>query len=161
MDDLRHFRAGQLLAIERLRIETLPTPHDGADGAAFVVDDGRVRLGVLTDLGHPFAGLAETLASLDGVFLESNYEPDMLEHGPYPAHLKRRIRGPGGHLSNPEAAELLQQTAAERLRWACLAHLSEQNNQPDVALHTHRQVLGRRLPLLVASRYEATQVLEL
>lgn len=152
----RHFGVGEALSLGPLRIETVPTPHDGADGAAFVVDDGRVRLGVLTDLGHVFDGLAEVLASLNGVFLESNYDPEMLERGPYPFFLKERIRGPGGHLSNPEAASLLLDAGSGRLQWACLAHLSEQNNEPRLALESHQQVLGGRLPLTVASRYRAT-----
>ena len=89
-------------------METIPTPHDGADGVVFVVDDGHRRLGILTDLGHVFAGLDAVLQSLDAVLLESNYDPEMLADGPYPEWLKDRIRGPGGHISNVEAAELLK-----------------------------------------------------
>ena len=107
IDDLRHFAAGETAAARQVAVETIPTPHDGADGVVFVIDDGRRRLGVLTDLGHVFADLHTIVGSLDAVFLESNYDPDMLAGGPYPDWLKRRIRGPGGHLSNIEAAELL------------------------------------------------------
>ena len=159
--EVRHFCVGETLAVGALRIETVPTPHDGADGAAFVVDDGRHRLGVLTDLGHVFPGLAEVVASLDGVLLESNYDPDMLQAGPYPAFLKARIRGDGGHLSNGEAADLLAGAAGKRLRWACLAHLSEQNNEPGLALESHQRRLAGRLPLAVASRYQASGPFEL
>jgi phosphoribosyl 1,2-cyclic phosphodiesterase len=73
--------------------------------------------------------------------------------------LKRRIRGPGGHLSNQEAADLLAASAGRRLKWACLAHLSQRNNTPAVALQTHREILGEKLPLLVASRNRATEIL--
>ena len=73
----------------------------------FVVDDGKHRLGILTDLGHVFDGLADVIASLDAVLLESNYDPDMLANGSRPEWLKERIAGPGGHISNFEAAELL------------------------------------------------------
>lgn len=159
--EVHHFRVGESLSFGPLTVETAPTPHDAADGAAFVVDDGRVRLGVLTDLGHVFAVLPDLLGSLNGVFLESNHDPEMLERGPYPAFLKQRIRGPSGHLSNTEAAELLRGVAPGRLAWACLAHLSEQNNTPGLALETHQRVLGDRLPLFVASRYQATGPLEL
>ena len=96
---LCHFRSGQTLRFGKVAVETIPTPHDGADGVAFVVDDGRRRLGILTDLGHVFHGLAEILESLDAVLLESNYDPEMLTRGPYPVWLKERIRGPGGHIS--------------------------------------------------------------
>jgi phosphoribosyl 1,2-cyclic phosphodiesterase len=161
LSDVRFFAPGETLRLDGVAVESLPTPHDGADGVAFVVDDGRCRLGVLTDLGSVFAGLAATLADLDGVILESNYDPDLLANGSYPYHLKRRIRGAGGHLSNFEAADLLSDAASERLQWACLAHLSEENNRPELAMRTHREVLGDRLELFLASRYRASQVLEL
>ena len=151
---VRHFQAGQTLDMGPVRIETIPTPHDGVDGVAFVVEGGSGRLGILTDLGHVFEGLSAIVNSLDAVFLESNYDPEMLRRGPYPRFLKRRIAESGGHISNAEAAALLG--GARRLRWACLAHLSEQNNDPDLALRTHRDMIGGALPLFVASRYEAS-----
>ncbi|MCE5303713.1 MAG: MBL fold metallo-hydrolase [Planctomycetaceae bacterium] len=155
LDDVRNFTAGETLRFGSVAVETIPTPHDGADGVAFVVDDGRCRLGVLTDLGHVFSGLDAVLDSLTAVFLESNYDPDMLRNGPYPEFLQRRITGPGGHLSNQEAAELLAAHAGRRMRWACLAHLSEKNNTPALALKTHRRHVDQRLPIHVASRYKA------
>jgi phosphoribosyl 1,2-cyclic phosphodiesterase len=154
------FDAGSPLVFGNVTVETIPTPHDGVDGVAFVVDDGRSRLGILTDLGHPFPELDAVVASLDAILIESNYDPDMLDHGPYPPFLKRRIRGPGGHLSNNEAAELLHRSGS-RLHWACLGHLSEHNNRPELALCTHRHLLGSSFPLHVASRYEATVLHEL
>ncbi len=157
---LRHFGSGQTLRIGDVAIETIATPHDGVDGVAFVIDDGRRRLGILTDLGHVFSGLEDVLRSLDAVVLESNYDAEMLADGPYPVWLQERIRGPAGHISNVESAELLQKAASKRLQWACLAHLSEDNNTPAVALRTHRRIVGRRLPLVVATRHEATDVLE-
>lgn len=161
MRTVHHFRAGAVLEFGGCAVETIPTPHDGVDGVAFVVDDGRHRLGILTDLGHVFADLSSTIASLDAVLLESNYDPAMLDQGRYPDFLKRRIRGPGGHLSNGEAAELLRATAGPRLQWACLAHLSEDNNRPELALHAHRQALGESFPLRMASRYQPVGVLQL
>lgn len=158
MGEVCHFAAGSTLRIGGLTVETLPTPHDGVEGVAFVIDDGQTRLGVLTDLGHVFADLPAVLATLDAVLLESNYDPGMLARGRYPEFLRQRIRGPHGHLSNAEAAELLARGAGGRLQWACLGHLSEENNRPDVALRTHRKVLGNTLPLCVASRDAATRL---
>lgn len=158
--DVRWFEAGGELSFGDVVVQTIPTPHDGADGVAFVVDDGSRRLGILTDLGHVFDGLHELLTTLDGVVLESNYDRQMLRCGSYPEMLKRRIRGPRGHLSNEEAARVLCE-ANGRLRWACLGHLSAENNHPDLVLQTHHKLLGKRLPLHVASRYEATGVLTL
>jgi phosphoribosyl 1,2-cyclic phosphodiesterase len=154
--DVRYFRAGETLRFGRLCVETIPTPHDGADPVAFVCTAGNGRLGILTDLGHVFNGLSDVVASLDGVFLESNHDVEMLEHGPYPRFLKERIRGPGGHISNVEAADLLRSSAGPGLKWACLAHLSEQNNNPRVALDTHRRIVRAGFPTYVASRYEPT-----
>ena len=152
IDEVRHFHARATLRFGHVAVETIPTPHDGADGVAFVVDDGKCRLGILTDLGHVFGELEAVIRSLDAVLLESNYDPAMLADGPYPPWLQQRIRGPGGHLSNVEAAELLLAAASPRMKWTCLAHLSHNNNTPELALRTHRQVLGRRLPLSVATR---------
>ncbi|HOF18875.1 MAG TPA: MBL fold metallo-hydrolase [Phycisphaerae bacterium] len=161
LGDVASFRAGQTLRFGAVSVETLPTPHDGVDGVAFVVDSGRARLGILTDLGHVFDALGEAVASLDAAFLESNYDPRMLETGPYPLFLQQRIRGPGGHISNYESAELLARRASGRMKWACLAHLSEQNNEPALARQTHETILRGKLPLHVASRYHPTGPLEL
>ena len=158
LKDIRHFRCGSTIQVGGASVHTIPTPHDGEDGAVFVVDDGARRLGILTDLGHVFQDLGRTIASLDAVFLESNYDPHMLANGSYPRYLKIRIKGPGGHISNHEAAELLAGAAGSRLKWACLGHLSEENNSPEVALRTHREVLGTGLPLYVASRYAVSEI---
>jgi phosphoribosyl 1,2-cyclic phosphodiesterase len=159
INDLRHFAAGDCLHFGSVTVETIPTPHDAVDGVVFVVDDGKHRLGIMTDLGHVFDGLADVIGSLDAVLLESNYDPEMLAHGSYSASLKRRIMGPAGHISNFEAAELLSASASTRMQWACLGHLSQDNNTPKLALATHRTILGDRLPLFVATRYEASGVM--
>jgi len=85
----------------------------------------------------------------------------MLDNGHYPVWLQRRIRGPGGHISNIEAAEILRSASSKKMKWACLAHLSHDNNTPALALATHRHILGNRLPLFIATRYKATEVLEI
>jgi len=159
--DVRHFQAGESLRFDGITVETIPTPHDGTDGVAFVVDDGRRRLGILTDLGHVFDGLGELIGTLDAVLLESNYDSGMLEYGPYPYFLKQRIAGPHGHLSNVEAAELLAGPAGARLEWACLGHMSAENNSPQTALATHRRIIGRSMQLHLADRYGASEVMEL
>jgi phosphoribosyl 1,2-cyclic phosphodiesterase len=160
IEDLRHFRSGETLRFGEVTVETISTPHDAEDGVVFVMDDRKHRLGILTDLGHVFNGLGDVIASLDAVLLESNYDPEMLANGSYPDWLKRRIAGPAGHISNLEAADLLLAAASKRMKWACLAHLSQENNTPNLALKTHRRMLGDRLPLRVATRYEASRVME-
>ena len=160
LSEVPPFTAESTLDFGSVQVETIPTPHDGVGAVAFVVDDGRNRLGILTDLGHRFIRLLEVIGTLDAVLLESNYDPAMLAGGPSPAFLKQRIAGSGGHLSNLEAATLLGSVAKDQLRWACLGHLSEQNNTPELALRTHRRVLGTAFPLVVANRYHAGDVLE-
>jgi len=159
--DLRHFQSGERIKVGKVVVETIRTPHDAEDGVVFVVDDGKHRLGILTDLGHVFTGLGDVIASLDAVLLESNYDPEMLANCARPEWLKKRIAGPEGHISNFEAAELLNTAALTRMKWACLGHLSQENNTPKLALDTHRKFLGDRLPLFVASRYEASAVMEI
>lgn len=161
MDKIREFRAGQTMRFGAVRVETIPTPHDGRDGVMFVVRAEDKRLGILTDLGHVFDDLRATLGKLDAVVLESNYDPGMLARCDYPEEVKRRIRGPGGHISNQEAAELIQLDAAPSIKWLCLAHLSEDCNDPRVALSTHRKVLGEELDIHIASRHESVVMPEL
>ena len=160
IDDLRFFESGTVLRFESTTVETIRTPHDGVDGVAFVIDDGRRRFGILTDLGHVFPGLDAAVHSLDAVLLESNYDPEMLEQGTYPEFLKSRIRGPRGHLSNDDAADLLSCAAGRRLRWAGVAHLSEETHTPERAVQVHRRVLGHHVPRCLASRYEVGPGLE-
>ena len=160
IDHLRHYAAGTVLQFGTVSVQTICTPHDGDDPVAFVVDDGRHRLGILTDLGHVFRQLTDVIPTLDAVLLESNYDPDMLAEGFYPEPLKRRIQGQGGHLSNVEAAELLRDSMGKKLKWVCLGHLSGENNNPEIAADTHRSIWGDRVPLLLASRHDATDVIE-
>lgn len=156
LNDVRFFCSDGMLQFNGISVQAFSTPHDASDGAVFVVSSERKRLGIMTDLGHIFDGLPEMLDSLDAVFLESNYDPVMLESGPYPVFLKRRIRGPEGHLSNAEAAELLRAAAGKRLKWACLSHLSEQNNNPALALQALRDILPQDMTLYTADRYSST-----
>jgi len=119
------------------------------------------RLGILTDLGYPFAELAELMSTLDAAYLESNYDPQMLATGPYPEYLKLRIAGDSGHLSNHEGVELVRPHVGDRLKWLAIAHLSEQNNEPELALSLHRASYGADFPVHLASRYQESAVLTL
>jgi hypothetical protein len=114
--------------------------QSGSNGNAIYVEAGRTKL------------LFE--------YLESNYDPRMLEEGRYSASLKARIRGGRGHLSNLESALLLKAALGARLGWVALAHLSEENNHPDLALATHRAHVGNAFPIHLASRYAAGPLLE-
>lgn len=156
---LRFYRPGDTLEFGPVRVRTVRTPHDGIDTVCFLVEHEGRRLGIFTDLGHPFLELPALLSEVHAAYLESNFDPEMLRCGWYPEDLKRRIAGDGGHLSNPEAAGVARAAVRGTLKWLALAHLSEQNNTPELALDAHRRALGRLLPLHVASRHEAGDVL--
>jgi len=158
--DIRYFDPGQTLDFGRIAVQTVPTAHDGKDGVAFIISEKGRKLGIFTDLGHRFAGIETWISTLDGMYLESNYDPDMLAEGMYPSWLKRRIRGQGGHLSNLEAAELVRDTTAQ-LQFLILSHLSENNNEPELALATARKFLGESFPLALAPRDRVGEIFSL
>lgn len=127
------------------RLEHGGVPHDAADCRALVFTDTRsgARVGVVLDAGHVPDGLPAMLSRLDLLVLESNHDADMLAHGPYPWMLKRRISGGSGHLSNVAAAALAAGCVHRGLQGVMLAHLSETNNTPAMALACMRDGLRR------------------
>ncbi|MCG3179178.1 MAG: putative metallo-hydrolase YycJ [Phycisphaerae bacterium] len=155
VDGPEFFAPGQTLRFGGTTVETIPTPHDALDSVAFVVACNGSRLGILTDLGHVFDGLADLLDGLDAAYLETNYDPDMLWNGTYPWPLKQRISGGAGHLSNDESGSLAG-GSGRRLRWVAAAHLSEENNSPAKALAAMKAGLGRSLPVMLAGRYDVS-----
>jgi len=161
LGDVRYFRSGDCLSFGRVLVHTIPTAHDAADGVAFVVECDGKRLGILTDLGHPSLELLAVLESLDAAYLECNYDPALLETGPYPKQLKARIRGDGGHLSNHESAALLRACSRKRPQWIAVAHLSHENNTPDLAIGAQHSAVGRDYPVFHASRYATSEALRL
>lgn len=159
VNDVRFFASGETVEIGSVRVHTLRTPHDAAEGVVFVVEYSGKRLGILTDLGHAFAGLGEILATLDAAYLESNYDAGMLASGPYPERLKDRITGVGGHISNAEGAALARPHVGGRLGWVALAHLSGENNRPELALRAHRSAYGPDFPVHLAGRDRESELL--
>ena len=160
LGQVEHFRAGQTLRFGEVSVETIPTPHDGVDGSAFVIAAEGRRLGVLTDLGHVFDELPDVVASLDAVLIESNYDPELLRRSSYPPSVQNRIRGRRGHLSNGEAAEVLARHGS-RLKWAAIGHLSESNNRPSLAMDSARSAAAGRFPIHLAGRDDWTGPFEL
>jgi phosphoribosyl 1,2-cyclic phosphodiesterase len=131
---LRTFDSAGTFECVGLRIEPVAVPHDAREPVQYVLDDGHVRLGVLTDLGHGSAHVVRALSRLDALVLECNHDLGLLEaNRRYTAALKRRIGGQWGHLGNREAARILASIDRSRLRTVVAAHLSRQNNRPDLA----------------------------
>lgn len=116
-----------------LRVQPFPVPHDAREPVQYVVSDGMLRLGVLTDIGEPTPHVVSSLSGCHALVLECNHDTGMLQGGNYPASLKQRIAGRLGHLANDVAASLLAQLDRTHLRHLVAAHLSEQNNAPALA----------------------------
>lgn len=133
MERVYGFDSHDAFAVGALEVRPFPVPHDAREPVQFVVGDGARRLGVLTDAGHVTPHMVAMLASCDGLVLECNHDLRMLAQGSYPQALKHRIAGLWGHLDNEAAASLLAQVRHSGLRHVVAAHLSEENNSPELA----------------------------
>ncbi|MCZ6596589.1 MAG: MBL fold metallo-hydrolase [Planctomycetota bacterium] len=141
------FTVDRALALEGphddvLHLRPVRIPHDADPTVAFRIEHrGRTAV-VVTDMGRPDRQAARGLAGAHVMVLEFNHDPELLRLGPYTASLKRRIAGDRGHLSNEQAAEMLRLLAGAELHTLVLAHLSEVNNTPELALAAARRALG-------------------
>jgi phosphoribosyl 1,2-cyclic phosphodiesterase len=124
---------GCRLDVGAIRVEAFPVPHDARHPVGFVLEGEGVRVGIVTDLGHATTLVVERLRGCHVLFVESNHDDRMLLEGPYPWHLKQRVSGRMGHLSNVEAAALVERAAGPETRAVVLGHLSEKNNRPGLA----------------------------
>lgn len=129
-------------AIDGLEVRPYTVPHDAREPVQFVLSDGAFRLGVLTDIGASTAHVESTLSGCDALVLETNHDADMLWGGDYPTWLKKRIGGPFGHLSNGDSGKLLAALDRSRLKHVIAAHLSHQNNRPDLARAALADAMG-------------------
>lgn len=129
----RVISAEQAFSLAGLRVLPVTVPHDAREPVQFLFERGALRLGVLTDLGHPSAHVVDRFHGCDGLLLEYNHDLDMLRSGSYPPALKRRVGGAFGHLANGQASALLAALQPERLQVVLAGHLSEQNNTRELA----------------------------
>jgi phosphoribosyl 1,2-cyclic phosphodiesterase len=158
MPIVRHIKPGRAFKLADLEVRPFSTPHTsqggrrstqqhegGADPVAYVFFHEGVKAGYATDLGHPIALMDQHLAGCRLLVLEFNHDPAMLVNGPYPWPVKQWIKGQGGHLSNEQGAKLLEDILRHdmKLEALVLAHLSETNNTPELALGAARGVLQR------------------
>ncbi len=126
-------------------ITPFATPHDAVQSVGFHTDcpNGR-SVAVCTDLGHPSETVMQGILGCDFVMLESNYDRKMLLNGPYPPFLKQRVNSRSGHLSNDQCAQTLEQLVLSGATRFALAHLSEENNRPELARAHSVEYLARR-----------------
>lgn len=118
------------------------TPHDGTDNVGYMIEYGRHRFAVATDIGHITDRVEYYLSRANYIMLESNYDADMLRNGPYPMYLKARIAAANGHLDNAECASFLARIYTPELKNIFLCHLSDHNNTPEIALEQTRKAMA-------------------
>ena len=135
-------RDGEAIVIGCLTIRPFAVPHDAAEPLQLTCCDGQHRIGILTDIGEPTDAVIRALQGCDALLLETNHDPDLLAASAYPAWLKRRIAGHHGHLANTQSANLLDACRHSGLRHVVAAHLSRQNNRPEMALAALGAALG-------------------
>ena len=131
---VRYINSHAPFAIDAVGVEPFPVPHDAREPVQYVFSDGDARLGVATDLGCITQHVVEKLSGCTALVVECNHDLDMLMTGPYPAVLKHRVAGRFGHLDNGCARELVRDLDRSRLRHLIAAHLSKQNNRPELAV---------------------------
>jgi phosphoribosyl 1,2-cyclic phosphodiesterase len=140
----RQLVAGRSEEVGGVEIEPFEVPHDAADPLGFVLVGDGERFGIVTDLGHVTKQVAERLRGCQVLMVEFNHDDRMLQEGPYPWHVKQRVSGRLGHLSNREAAALLRDAADGDCRAVVLAHLSVKNNTHELARRSAQSVFGAR-----------------
>ena len=146
IERVEHIRAGSTFQIGDIEISAFVIPHDAADPIGFTFRAERCKVAIVTDLGYLPELVKQRLRDTDCLILESNHDLEMLKIGPYPWYLKQRVMSRTGHLSNTVVSEFLSDPEVfdGRARYLVLAHLSEQNNTPDVAKISAEEALNRR-----------------
>lgn len=147
--------ADEMISIGSLQVQAIPKCHDAKEPCSFMVSNGLVNIAVLTDLGRGCANVKYAIHQSDVLFLEANYDEDMLRNGRYSYFLKNRISSGWGHISNKEALELLIENRSSRLKHLILTHLSGQNNTVDIVQHTFQQYC-EGIEMSIATRTEET-----
>lgn len=153
------FSKNKPVALGGLSVVAFSKHHDAADPHSFIVKGNGVTVSVITDIGFACRQVIKYFGQSDAAFLEANYCPDMLANGSYPYHLKKRISGDDGHLSNQQALELFLHYRSPSLKLLILSHLSKNNNRPELVQELFAPHAGKTA-VHIASRYEAGPVFE-
>lgn len=154
---VHHLREFETITIGELEITSFPKVHDATEPHSFIISCRDIKVGVFTDLGVVCDQLIRYFSQCHAAFLEANYDEDMLENGGYPYHLKRRIRGGKGHLSNKQALALFMTHRPPYMTHLLLAHLSKNNNDPKLVEELFNNCADG-INIVIASRFEETPV---
>jgi len=163
-NEVVEFESGGSFMFRDVLIDPFPITHDSIDPVGFTIETPQGRIGMATDLGIATRLVRDKLKDSRVLVLESNHDEGMLMNGPYPWHLKQRIKSRHGHLSNSESVELLDELINPHLEGIFLAHLSEVNNYPAIAGNAFRKILDSqnvcRPQLIIGNQYGATDVVQ-
>lgn len=135
-DSVRTIEKETPLQLGHYKITPFEVPHDGTDNVGYAIEVGGKQFVIATDIGEITPTAARYICKANYLVLEANYDEEMLRMGPYPVHLKERIAGKRGHLSNAAAADFLAEHITEELKHVWLCHLSKDNNHPELAYKT-------------------------
>lgn len=151
------FKAYAPEMIGELSITAFPKSHDAIDAHSFIIEYGGITVGVFTDIGYSCEHVLSNFKKCHAIFLEANYDEQMLEEGGYPWYLKNRIRNNKGHLSNTQAIELYNNHKPEFMSHVILSHLSQNNNSPQLVYKLFSEH-ANGAKVVVASRDYETEV---
>jgi phosphoribosyl 1,2-cyclic phosphodiesterase len=157
---VKSFAPFETIGIGELLVTAFPKLHDASNPHSFVISCRDIKVGVFTDIGVACEQVIHHFSQCHAAFLEANYDDEMLENGNYPFHLKRRIRGGYGHLSNKQALELFNTHRSPDLSHLLLSHLSKNNNDPQLVNELFTSC-ANGTAIIVASRYEETAVYQI
>jgi phosphoribosyl 1,2-cyclic phosphodiesterase len=143
--------------VGQINVTAFPKQHDAIEPHSFVVEYAGVTIGVFTDIGIPCDNLARHFQKCHAAFLEANYDTSMLELGRYPIHLKNRIRGGQGHLSNGQALQFFREYKPAHMSHLLLSHLSQDNNSPELVKELF-EAHANGVQVIIASRYQPSKV---
>jgi len=161
-ENVNFFCCGDVFKVGDMTVESFKISHDASDPVGYkITDEFGKSVGIATDTGYVTDETKKVITGSDVIILESNYDEDILLNGSYPWHLKMRVGGPKGHLSNKNCGMCLANIIKDNTKHVFLAHLSENNNTPRIAFETTRKILlskgivvGQDVDIITTKRYE-------
>lgn len=157
------FESGYSFAFRDISIDPFQTTHDAVDPVGFIIESVEGRFGHATDFGIVTRLVSEKLKNCRTLVVEANHDEELLLNGPYPWHLKQRIKSRHGHISNNESVGLLAELLHERLEGVFLTHLSETNNNPELPQKAAKELLSKQNccspHLCIADQYTPSKML--
>ncbi len=168
MNEFIPVEVNKAVVVGDMIVDPMRISHDALEPCGYRVYCGNKKIGIATDLGCFDEYTVGCLKGCDALLLEANHDVRMLQTGPYPYHLKSRILGDKGHLSNDKSGELLGRLLSDRIKGVFLGHLSKENNMPELAYETVRVEIemgdnpfhGNDFPIMVADRSHISPVIE-